>query len=406
MSSADPSTPSPRIVRLVLVTPDGGIVGALPPLPVAVPWWQDAESVVRAVRDRHGIDVTILRVLDTEGDGPGGGRVTYLAEVAAPVPATEPWDGALPDHPLRQSYARPGGPAEDIAWAMAVLKDRGIAATGRPQQVRTWNLSSLWRIPAAGQTVWLKAVPPFFAHEGRVIAALAGGPVPVLLGHDGGRILMAEIAGHDLYDATPDQRLAMVSLLVGLQHAWMERAKDIIDLGGWDWRGPALVSGIVDVIARTADALPREDVAMLERFGRGLATRLAAIDACGLGDTLVHGDFHSGNLRGEGLNLTLLDWGDSGIGNPLLDQAAFLERVPQDESAAVRDHWARLWREAIPGSDPARAATLLAPVAAARQAVIYRKFLDNIEPAERVYHRNDPALWLKRTAALVEAEAR
>ena len=57
----------------------------------------------------------------------------------------------------------------------------------------------------------------------------------------------------------------------------------------------------------------------------------------------------------------------------------------------------------MPGSNPARASVLLAPIAAARQAVIYRKFLDNIEPTEQVYHRTDPAKWLSRTAALVRA---
>jgi hypothetical protein len=51
-----------------------------------------------------------------------------------------------------------------------------------------------------------------------------------------------------------------------------------------------------------------------------------------------------------------------------------------------------------------QASILLAPVAAARQAVIYQKFLDNIEPAERVYHRSDPADWLRRTVALLREE--
>jgi hypothetical protein len=59
------------------------------------------------------------------------------------------------------------------------------------------------------------------------------------------------------------------------------------------------------------------------------------------------------------------------------------------------------WKKAVPGSDPARAAVLLAPIAAARQAVIYRMFLDNIEPSEHVYHATDPLLWLTRTAELV-----
>ncbi|WP_202964829.1 hypothetical protein, partial [Inquilinus limosus] len=67
----------------------------------------------------------------------------------------------------------------------------------------------------------------------------------------------------------------------------------------------------------------------------------------------------------------------------------------------IRRHWHGLWRAAVPGSDPDRAAALLAPVAAARQAVIYQGFLDRIEPAERVYHRPDPAEWLARTAAIL-----
>jgi hypothetical protein len=97
----------------------------------------------------------------------------------------------------------------------------------------------------------------------------------------------------------------------------------------------------------------------------------------------------------------LLDWGDSGVGHPLLDQPAFLNAISKDAVDAVRAHWLQQWRDAVPGSDPARASALLAPVAAARQAVIYRKFLDNIEPSEQPYHRADPANWLSRATALV-----
>jgi aminoglycoside phosphotransferase (APT) family kinase protein len=128
------------------------------------------------------------------------------------------------------------------------------------------------------------------------------------------------------------------------------------------------------------------------------ARRLAA---CGLPDTLVHGDFHPGNFRGDDRALTLLDWGDSGVGHPLLDQPAFLDSVSGDAVAAAREHWLRQWRGAVPGCNPARAALLLAPIAAARRAAIYRGFLDRIEPAEHPYHRHDPAEWLRRTATLV-----
>jgi len=253
----------------------------------------------------------------------------------------------------------------------------------------------------AGQTVWLKVVPPFFAHEGGVLARLAGERVPTLLGHDGGRTLLAEIAGDDLYDPEPPQLLEMVTLLVGLQRSWSGRADELLALGLPDWRAPALGASIAVVVERTADELSADDRATLEEFLRRLPSHFAELAACGLGDTLVHGDFHPCNFRGDGRALTLLDWGDSGVGHPLLDQPAFLYRVPSAAVAAVRGHWLRQWRDAVPGSDPARAALLLAPLAAARQAVIYRGILDHIEPAEHLYHRADPAEWLQRTAALV-----
>ncbi len=90
----------PRFAKLVLVTPDGEIVGALPPFPVATPWWQEAEPVVKAARERHAIDVTVLRLLEAELQVPHGGGVTYLAEVAHRVLA-EAWNGTLDEHPLR-----------------------------------------------------------------------------------------------------------------------------------------------------------------------------------------------------------------------------------------------------------------------------------------------------------------
>jgi hypothetical protein len=256
-----------------------------------------------------------------------------------------------------------------------------------------------------GQTVWLKVVPSFFAHEGAVLARMAGARVPTLLGHDGGRILLAEISGDDLYGAELPQLLEMVTLLVGLQAWWRGRVGELLALGLPDWRAPALTASIVDVIERTADELSADERASLARFVQGLPSRFSQVADCGLGDTLVHGDFHPGNVRGDARGLTLLDWGDSGVGHPLLDQPAFLDRVPRAALDTVRQHWLRQWRDAAPGCDPVRAALLLGPVAAARQAVIYRRFLDGIEPAEHPHHRSDPAAWLRRTGALSVQDA-
>ncbi len=344
-----------------------------------------------------------MRLLDAERAGPPGGAVTYLAEVAAPVPA-QPWPGIIDEHPLRLPWARPGGPARDLAWADSVLSARGMRRAGRAVQIRSWNLSSIWRVPVEGQTVWLKAVPPFFGHEGRILQRLQGGPVPPLLAHDGSRILMAEIPGDDLYVASGARLLEMVSLLTDLQREWIGRTEELLALGLLDWRAPALTRAIASVVERTDGELSQEDRAALAGFVAGLGQRFAAAARCGLPDTLVHGDFYPGNMRGSESSLVLLDWGDCGVGHPLLDAAAFLDRIPAGDVTSARAHWNRAWRAVIPGSEPERALQLLAPVAAARQAVIYRAFLDGIEPSEHPYHQADPADWLGRVAALVRAE--
>lgn len=393
-----------RTAELVLVSADGTPVGVLPPVPVATPWWQEVEPVVQAARQHYGVEIVVLRLIDAERDDPHGGRVTYLAELVDPAArprAAAPWTGMLEEHPLRHPFARPGGPSADLAWARSILAGRGLQATAPPVQVRTWNLSSLWRIPVSGQTAWLKAVPPFFAHEGSVLRLLSSAPVPRLLGHEGGRMLLEEIPGQDLYRAELPFLTTMVDLLVDLQAGWRHRLAELLALGLPDWRAPALSGLVAAVVERTAGELSAEDQATLADFVDGLPARFAEAATSGIGDTLVHGDFHPGNLRGDEGALTLLDWGDCGVGHPLLDQPAFLSAISDDAVAAVRAHWEARWCVAVPGCDPGRAARMLAPIATARQAVIYARFLDNVEPSEQRYHRAEPAQWLARTAALL-----
>ncbi len=388
-----------RTATLVLVRPDGELLGQLPPVDLALPWWPEASDVAAAVRERDRIEVTVLRLLSADRATPMGGRVMYLAETRDPLPSLVPWRGSLEDHPLRMPWARPGGPAADVAWADEEIARLGRARVGAPQQIRTWNLSSLWRLPLDDGSAWLKCVPPFFAHEGALIERLAAFRVPRLFAREAHRMLLAEIPGEDLYDPTPDELHALVASLVEIQAAQRTTVDELRSLGLPDWRAATLEAAIRDVVARTA--LEAGTATRLHQLADALPDRFSAVDRCGLPATLVHGDFHPGNARGRGGPLTLLDWGDAGIGHPLLDQPAFLDRVAPELVPDLVATWTTAWRRYEPRADVARAGELLAAVAAARQAVIYRGFLDRIEPSERVYHAADPAAWLERSAALV-----
>ena len=392
-----------RTVTLVLCLPDGTLLGSPAPFRVEVSWWPEAWPVVDAAREAHRLDVTVLRLLHAAPTalGTGGGPVAYLAEVdERPRVSLTPWNGddPVPEHPLRMPWARPGGPAADLAWADGALERRGTPRAGPARQIRTWNLSSLWRLPTEGGAAWLKSVPPFFAHEARVIELLGDARMPRLLAHDGPRMLLGELPGDDRYGATGGVLGRMVATLVALQADARSRVAELLALGAPDWRAGPLTALAEAVVERTGDELDPAEREALAALVRELPTRFAAITGCGLPDTLVHGDFHPGNVRGPDERLVLLDWGDCGVGHPLLDRAAFLDAIPPGERAAVDAAWVRLWRAEVPGCEPERAAALLEPVAALRQAVIYRTFLDAIEPSERVYHAADPALWLRRAA--------
>ena len=401
--------PDARVVELVLVTPSGDLIGSLPPFPVASPWWPETAPIVTAARERHGIDVVVLRFIRADRDAPPGGTVTYLAQVDVPVgkdiAAVTPWPRPLDEHPLRMPWARPGGPDADLAWADAALAECGLARVAAAEQVRTWNLSSLWRLPVSAGAVWLKHVPPFFGHEAAIISRLSGPSVPTLIAADGPRSLLREIPGDDMYDAGLPVLSRGLTSLLALQHEWTGRIDELLEMGLPDWRGPALSVLIADVVERTADELAAADREPLGEFVSDLSRRFERVAECGIADTLVHGDFGPGNLRGNADSLVLLDWGDSGVGHPLLDQPAMLDRAPTDAHEPLLRQWEAEWQAAVPDSAPRQAARLLAPVAAARQAVIYCKFLDNIEPSEHPYHRADPVDWLARTAALVRSES-
>jgi hypothetical protein len=398
----DSSTPGRR-VTLVLCTRAGAVLGSLPPFDAPVPWWQEAADVVEVAREVHGIDVVLLRLLTTKGTPSSGGEVTYLAEVAAPPPvALLPWTDptTAEDDPLRQSWGRPGGPDDDLAWADTALADRGTPRTGPAVQMRTWNLSSLWRLPTASGMTWLKVVPSFFAHEGRMLATLDPAVLPPLIAHDGPRVLLEAVPGEDQYDAPLPRLVRMVDLLVALQVQWAGRTDELARLGANDWRSPALCAQVTAIVERSVGDLDVAVARRLEAIIGSLPQRFADLASCGVPETLVHGDFHPGNVIGDDERLVLIDWGDSGVGHPLLDHAAFVERLEPTDRASVVDHWSARWREAVPGCDPDRATALLAPVAALQRAAMYQLFLDNIEMSERIYHAADPADWLDRAAAI------
>ncbi|MFF5078957.1 phosphotransferase family protein [Actinoplanes sp. NPDC000266] len=291
----------------------------------------------------------------------------------------------LAPHLKRAAYAEVNGPAKSLDWAREVLP--GVTA----HQRRTWNLSAIWRLDGAGgETVaWLKQVPHFFGHEARVIRLLgdvAPGLAPELIAAgEHGRMLLAHAPGEDRYGAGPELCADIAAAFHPIQQHF---AKNSVGLS-------FIPDGRLDaeVFGRVAEPY----VASISGLGKlldDLPRRIAAINECGLPDTLVHGDLHPGNVRTDDAGrLTIMDWGDCFFGNPGFD----ILRLTDDP--AVIDAWCRRWETS--GADPRRAIELLRPLAPLRSAVVYAGFLDNIEPSEFPYHAEDVPAALAAAASIV-----
>ncbi|HEY3685908.1 MAG TPA: aminoglycoside phosphotransferase family protein [Streptosporangiaceae bacterium] len=295
---------------------------------------------------------------------------------------------------------------ELLAWAVGALAGVGRPVTGAVEQVRTWNLSGVFRFPTAGGYAWLKAVPGFAADEAAVIGAFAGvapGLVPrVLAAAPGrvlaagpGRVLMDEVPGRDCWEASAEVITGAVTRLVEAQAALAHGAP----AGVADRRGSVLAGRVRALLDREDGARPGDGAGVrpgglsareVER-ARGLAGRWGALDGCGLPGTVVHGDFHPGNWRSDGGAPVVLDFADAHLGDPVLDGLRMGHFLTGRRLEVARRAWAMAWRDAVPGCAPERALEVGAPLAHLAYAARYQEFLDGIEPSERVYHEGDPA---------------
>jgi hypothetical protein len=230
----------------------------------------------------------------------------------------------------------------------------------------------------------------------RWLAAAAPGTAPALLAADDtGRILLDHVPGEDRYAADDTERDAIAADHHTLQVRAVDHADALVAAGVPDLRGPGLAAWIRDRLA------PHE-LSVVADLLADLDDRLAEVRRCRLPDTLVHGDLHPGNVRGDGRRRTVIDWADSFIGHPAFDILRLTETLVPAAAAPLLDAWAARWRAAVPGSDPRRAVDLLRPVAPLRMAAVYAMFLAGIEPSEHPYHAADVPACLSRAAAEAE----
>ncbi|MGW7680423.1 phosphotransferase [Kribbella sp. NPDC054772] len=372
-----------------LISVGARYIGRAPTFEVEPGWWSEVEAVTHHLDDLLGVPTVVLRLVHADDALRGrGGHVVYhvqaLAEPRSGVldaTASPEWDSVVAPDPLRAAWAEVDGPSRLIDWARSVIGP--LDAT----QVKTWNLSCLIRFPGA----WAKATSTFCSLDADIIENVQRydetlAPTVLATSRENGWSLLAHATGTDCWDPDLPTIERVVSRWVAVQAA-LAAAPD---------RPTAprdLVEELTALIPQAA--LSDDEVNGLRRLTARLPAIVGELDSAGLPTTLVHGDFHPGNWRSDGTQEVIVDWADTVIGHPGLDIKRLRDFLPPEKRDHAAQVWSAAWRGEVPGCDPLRVLPAMSLLGPLTYALTYQRFLDNIEPSERIYHQDDPGLCLR-----------
>ncbi|WP_191277539.1 aminoglycoside phosphotransferase family protein [Nocardioides flavus (ex Wang et al. 2016)] len=318
-----------------------------------------------------------LHVLALRGAAPAGAvwrRADDLPEPwRSPVRlALEQYAGVAP--PRRPDWFRPGWHDRVEAWVDRQLSATGRRRTGPLRTHRVWSISAVLEVPTDRGALWFKACCDHFVAEAAIVHRLArriGELVPGLVATDdeAGWLLMEPLRGAADSDraegavdaAAPAWARAQVAALDWLDElraaGCPERGLEAT-LEGW-----RAVLATSPELARLTDA-ERQELPAATARAEALVRELSA---CGIPDTLSHGDLHPGNVAYDGSEVRIFDWTDGCVSHPFLD-GSHLARVldwygtGEGEAERVLQAYAGPWRDAFPDADVDRALEL-APLA-------------------------------------------
>ncbi|MFB6720435.1 aminoglycoside phosphotransferase family protein [Kribbella sp. NPDC056345] len=380
---------------VAVVTVGDRYVGTLPAFDADRVWWAEIEDATAQLDAVLGVRTVVLRLLNVDSpQAMRGGRVVYHVQAdgePAPGvldPAANEWSQGLSrPEPQRASWAEVDGPRRMIEWAGEILgTSQGWA------QVKTWNLSCLVRFDGA----WAKATSTFCGVDADIIQRVQQCDAqlgPAVLGVDLDRrwSLLAHAPGIDCWE--PD-----VATVDNILTRWVavQAALATEDLGTPSLLPSELAGHLTRMLDGEAGAqLTATENAQARELVEALPGIVAELDESGLPITLVHGDFHPGNWRSDGSTRMIVDWADSFVGHPATDLRRLYDWLPPEKREHAATVWAAAWQRHLPDSEPLRALAPMRVIALLTGSVMYQKFLDNIEPSERVYHEGDPAAGIR-----------
>lgn len=406
----------------------------------------DAETIRAEMRQRYGLDVTVLgayagHFTDAEREDPvyifaldthGGGSqlpdsVRWVGhDDLATIPLTddeqrqalERWfveaeSGDIP--PERAPWERRGWFDMATQWIEEQVARHGWQRTGSYAQLHARGWSTVWRVPTSGKSLYFKTVTDQFAFETPLTALLAEllprQTAPVLAADNKHHWLLLADAGDPIRQRIrethdPDLYRRMLVEFAPFQQALISHMEQLVATGCPDRRLDALPAQFAKVM-RDADGLlvgkpgglTTDDYAQLQTVNVAeLAARLADF---GIPETLVQEDCHPGHCIAGANGMVYFDWGDTSLGHPFyslmmaLRWARLVLGYDAETLDSLRDAYLAQWSDY--GSlerlrEAYRLAWRLGPLV---RGLSWYALVSSQEPSARWQHEDYPPHWLR-----------
>ncbi len=331
--------------------------------------------------------------------------------------------------PLRPPWARRGWFAETESWIKTQLARLNSTIIAPIEQVRSWGISCVLRVPTTHGNVYFKAIPTscmlknspipssenserlplFFTHEPILIQSLAAWypqNMPTVLAVERERcwMLLAEF-GTELY-AHPDQTAWEKALEVygHMQVAAAQRIDTFLAAGCLDRRLHILetqIDPLLDDEDILAD-LSSSQIMQLRAQRPYLKTMCHHLGNYAIPQTLVHGDLHTGNIAVHNDTYIYFDWTDSCIAHPFFDALPFLDNVDDPaRQQRLRDNYLALWTDYASRECLQEIFPLSQTLATIHQAVSYQHIMANVEGISKQEMRGGATYWLRKLLQLL-----
>ena len=321
--------------------------------------------------------------------------------------------GRLPIPVERVPWARPGWYRRIRQWITTTLMNKGWQL-GEIALYRAWGISAgLWVKTDQGR-VYVKAPPPQFGREAavtRFLAAHAPTRFPNVVATDedeGWLMMLASPAGPLLAQADPaNWRAALVEY--GRQQRASRAWQVALQERGCVDRGlDALADEAEQLLAEAHWLRPEPSVAFadeeLARFRTvlpELQQRCRYYARHGLASTIIHGDFHPGNILSDAAGPLFIDWSDACWGHPFMDLVIFLLEdfgnppLVNEQTEQIVTAYLAGWTAENSLAELRAEFEALRPVAYLFHALTYARIVDNLEPSAR-WEMHNVVPWIVR----------